>query len=292
MDINGIVRQRTISGKDVFIFEDHAQALLPWAQIRRRFSRPLNLITLDHHTDTHQPFLRYRFERSKRSAYDHDEAAAAALLEPMLAEVDWRSDESVFTAITRLRNDEHICTATRTGILDWAFSINLDHSNTASREEDAWFESSLWNRPPRPRPPFTYDEPDSRVFKISSICAIDCRKGPHDDDCRPVHYAQVLESIYLTDQLRMAQGMFSSMGGGDLLAPESYILDVDLDYFHCDAAINPADPEMFYKLIRGAAGITIAREPWYVNDGRLPEQNLTADSLEVELLAHIERAMA
>lgn len=47
-----------ISGKDVYVFEDRASALLPWAQVRTRLSEPPHLITLDRHTDAFEAFRR------------------------------------------------------------------------------------------------------------------------------------------------------------------------------------------------------------------------------------------
>ena len=292
MNLSNLIDHRSIEGKDIFIFEDHAQALLPWATLRRRFGRPLNLITLDHHTDTLSPFLRYRCRCSKQGDFDVDDNAVAAMLAPLLASVDWRSEQSVLNAVLRLRNDEHIATATLTGIVDWAFSINLTHTTTSSREEDDWISQPIWKpRSARPRPPFTYEPPADRIFKVSSICAIGCPKGPHDDECTPVHYGQVLESIYLDEKLDQAQRMYAAVGGGDLLTSAPYILDIDLDYFHSDKAIRPEDPRTFYDMVRGAAGITIAREPSFVSEGRLPGQRLTPASLEHDLLVLIKTAL-
>jgi len=101
---------------------------------------------------------------------------------------------------------------------------------------------------------------------------------------------QVLESLYLNDQLSLAQEMFASVGHGALLhAP--YILDIDLDYFHTDQSIRPNDLGTFYRLIQGAAGITIATEPWFVMDGRMDGANITSDELLDIVMNYIYAAL-
>jgi len=180
----------TIGGKSIFVVEDHHHVLLPWAFLRQQFDRPPNLITVDHHTDTHEPFLHYRHFQSVNVTLPVDDAKRNAMLAPMLAEVDWRSERSIVEAISKLKNDEHISTATLTGILNWAFCINLSDSTTPSREEDAWRSNGIFNnirQVPYPARPYTYDPPDDRIFTISSICAVDCQKRPHDDACTTIH---------------------------------------------------------------------------------------------------------
>lgn len=37
---------------------------------------------------------------------------------------------------------------------------------------------------------------------------------------------------------------------------EPYVLDIDLDYFHSEDAIEPGDAATFYRLVRNAVAVT------------------------------------
>lgn len=291
--IGRFVDYTTVGGKDVFLVDEHHHALLPWAILCRRSREPLNLISLDHHTDTHEPFSGYRYRVNSPDGISVDWDRMKGLLAPMIASVDLSDDVSVTQAIMKLKNDEHVSTATLTKILDWAFCINLSHSTTESREEHVWRQHALENSIrgiPFPSPPYTYDVPDNRIFTISAYCAVDCC-GPHTEACAPRHSAQVIESIYLDQQLSIASTMYACVTGGHVLSSAPYILDIDLDYFHSASAIHPKNAQAFYQLIRGAAGITIAREPYYVEEERLEGETITSASLQLALMAHIEAAV-
>ena len=54
--------KREVNGKSVYIFVSHNQALEPWAELKANHDE-LNLITLDHHTDTNPAFLKSDFVR-------------------------------------------------------------------------------------------------------------------------------------------------------------------------------------------------------------------------------------
>ncbi len=69
-----------------------------------------------------------------------------------------------------------------------------------------------------------------------------------------------------------------------------YICDIDLDFFRSARAIAPKDPSVFHHLLKHAALITIARESVCVEQGRLPGESITADSLLLALEAHIAAA--
>jgi hypothetical protein len=282
-----------IGTKDVFVVEEHHRALLPWALIRRRLPSPPNLISLDHHTDTLDAFLRFRSAQASTGFGSHDSQKFHELLPPLIASMDWRDTATISHAISRLRNDEHISAAAMSDIIDWAFSINLSRSTTSSIEQVAWRREHLQNLIkgiPFPEPPYTYDPPSSRIFEISSICAVGCAKSPHDDACIPTHYTQVLESIYLDDQLTQAQEMFACVGSGGILN-HPYILDIDLDYFHLESAIQPLDAATFYALIRNAVGITLATEPDFVDHGRIGDSQITSEKLLETMFSHIENAI-
>ena len=276
--------------RTVYVVESHHCILLPWSIVRRLLQRPPNLITLDHHTDTRPAFVSYASRQCGQ-----DESARLRFQEQLIKEIDWRSDDSVAAAIYKLKYDEHIHAATACGILDHAFSIQLSSTGgTRSREEAAYLEARFSTFPPRtdveaPKRPFTYDPPPNRIFEVPHRCAVGCKKSPHDDRCVRKHYNQVLESVYLEDQLQRTADMTRSIGNGPA-EQEPYILDIDLDYFHTEKSVWPKDPTTFERLIRNAQAITIARESSCVNGLKLPREKIDADSLLSAVLTHVARA--
>lgn len=284
-----------VNGKDVYVVVEHHHVLLPWSIIRGKLDAQPNLITLDHHTDSMPAFNSYRCVTS-----DGDDIMYEQMLKGLIAQIDWRNEDSVYHAINKLKNDEHIQTATLAGIIQFAFIINLDCSTTPSVEEDNYsrqFTANFYREVTgnviehieEPLRPFRYFLPEDGVFEISSICAIGCTKLPHDADCMRPHYDQVLESVYLDNQLGIAEEMANSIG---LKSVEKtpYILDIDLDYFHTDKAINPTDADTFYRLIKNAAAITIATEPRFVEDLKLAGSSITSETLLKSVIEHINCA--
>lgn len=137
-----------------------------------------------------------------------------------------------------------------------------------------------------PQRPFTYDYPEDGIFSITSPCAIGCTKQPHDDDCQVPHYDQVLEALYLDNQLGIANEMAHSVGLQSVEA-SPYILDIDLDYFHSENAVSPDDSSSFHRLIRNTAAITIALEPGCVEDLKIEGSSITSETLLNSILEHI-----
>lgn len=286
-----------IGGKDVHIVDAHHFVLFPWAEIRRRLGSAPALISLDHHTDTMEAF---RGHRCGESNGDFD--AAEAMLPDLVAAINWESDETLNNTVERLRHDEHIHAALLSDVISIAFSINLSSQTPSNEEETYWSEvSQRFEREmrgedlgpvlDRPNPPYTYIRPENGMFEICSICAIGCEKTPHDDACEVERDNQALESIYLDHELVTANAMANTIGM-DSVEAAPYILDIDLDYFHSERAINPDDPEVFYRLVRNSIAITVAREPECVEELRHDDSDITADSLLARLIKHIETAMA
>ncbi|WP_343668596.1 UPF0489 family protein [Paraburkholderia heleia] len=254
----------SIGGKDVYIVKSHHHVLQSWAEIRRSLPAAPALLTLDHHTDTYEPFLRHRYHATHRTLGDDKRDAMDALLPGMIAKLRYDDETSVLEAIGKLYNDEHVRTAIMAGIVSRGFVVNLSDEN--------------------------HGEPGV-IYLTSSLCAIGCEKMPHDDDCVPVHSGQVLESVYLDHEL----GELNAMAQRDGVPPveaEPYILDIDLDYFHSEKAIEPDDPATFYRLVQNAVAVTIATEPDYVKDCRIEGSKVTGKSLLARLKQHIEATMA
>ena len=133
--------KKTISGKDIYIFEDHSTALLAWAEYRKGQNVAPYLVTLDHHTDTREAFTSYlslridQFSMSTEERLETFEEQAKALA----AKIDFRSVSTVEDAVAILKHDEHIDAAIRSGIIKCAFVICYDDSTgTQSIEEDEY----------------------------------------------------------------------------------------------------------------------------------------------------------
>jgi len=284
-------RYRNICGKDVYVVDDHHHALAPWALIRRNVDLAPNLITIDHHTDTHEAFLGHAHLKLMYSGGDAWELARS-----LVRRIDFRDDQSLAWAIEHLRHDEHIDAATISGVLKCAFCIQLsDRGGTPSIEDRAYARDreERWPLPPlvpRPSPPMTYEMPSNHIFVISHDCAIGCTKMPHDDDCVVEHGSMVIETIYLDDQIARGAEMSRWVGIPHLEA-QPYILDIDLDVFHSQKAINPADPKTFYRLIQNAVAITVATEAQCVADLKFKGERIDCEMLLDRLMTHIETAV-
>ncbi|WP_109479890.1 UPF0489 family protein [Paraburkholderia sp. C35] len=257
-------QQLKIAGKDVYIVEKHHHVLQGWAEVRRNNPAIVPaLITLDHHTDLEAPFDDHRYWTVHPHGGDRNTAATDALLPGMIKAIDWKVEATVMAAIDDLKHDEHIRTAVQAKILSRAFVVNLQTDNIA----------------------------DAEVYGTYGGCdAIDCKKPIHNDRCVRARYDGVLESTYLDHELATLTRMAQADG---VLGPEAepYILDIDLDYFHTEKAIEPDDPTTFYRLVQNALAITIATEPECVRELRLGRSKITADSLLDRMQQHIVTAM-
>lgn len=288
---SALFRHQSICGKDVYVVADHHQALAPWALVRRRLDRAPNLITIDHHTDVHEAFLGHAHLETFETGGD-----AWAFARELVKRIDWQDDQSLFWAIERLRHDEHIDAATMSGVLNYAFCIQLsDSGGNPSIEVQAYAEDSQarWPQPPMlppPSRPMTYEDPENHIFVVSHDCAIGCTRMPHDDDCVVEHGNMIIESIYLDDQLARGAEM-SRCVGIDHVEAQPYILDIDLDAFHGRRAIEPTDRATFYRLIRNALAITVATEAEWVKALKFDGEPIDADMLLSRLLRHIQAAV-
>lgn len=291
MSLTDMFRHRRVCDKDVYVVDDHHQALAPWALIRRWLGRPPNLITIDHHTDVHEAFLGHAHLETYESDGD-----AWELAKELVKRIDWQDDQSLLWAIEILRHDEHINAATLSGILNYAFCIQLsDSGGNPSLEKQAYDteRQARWPQPPvlpPPSRPMTYEVPDDHIFVISHDCAIGCSRMPHNDDCVVEHGNMIIESIYLDDQLTRGAEMSRCVGIAYLEA-EPYILDIDLDAFHSQQAIEPADRTIFYRLIRNAVAITIATEAECVDELKFDREAIDANILLARLMEHIKAAV-
>lgn len=293
MALNQFFQHHTIKGKDVYVVDDHHKALAAWALVRRSMESAPNLITIDHHTDTYEAFLGLAHWEAYEGRVDDEEAFRLS----QVAEIDWRSDESVAKAIASLNHDEHIDAATCSGTLGDAFCIQLSDSGATQSIEQLAFEKSMsenWPNPPtvpRPQRPMTYAPAANRIYALPFSCFIGCEAKPHNDACYERQSDEIIESRYLDDQLQRGAEI-SRCIGLDHLEAKPYILDIDLDAFHSRRAINPDDASTFHRLIKNAVAITVATEAECVEEEWIDDDDpMDADELLVELLHHIEKAL-
>lgn len=251
--------KREIGGKVVYIVADHHKALAAWAIERRKHTTAPYLLTIDHHTDTNDAFLSHVC----MAAHEDNSVNKDALAAKLIAAIDWSSDESVAEAIGKLRHDEHIHAATKSGTLNSSFSIQL--SNQGDYVKD-------------------------NIYVVSHKCAIGCQKEVYDHECEAHHALEIIETPYLEDQLRRIGEITQSLGLPNIESLP-YILDIDLDAFHSIKAANPDDASTFHRLIRGALAITIATESEYVEELWKDEHNPpSADQLLSAVIGHIGAA--
>lgn len=291
--LDDLFELREISGKRVFIVDDHHKAFAAWALLRRESADAPILISFDHHTDTLEAFL-----HTAAIEHPYDEDAMVARRAELTEKLGWAADQPILESVAELKHDEHIDAATACGILRASFSMQLsDMSGWPSIEENAYSDAlaAAWpDTVPEPTRPFTYQPAPNNVFVVGHECFMECEGRPHTDDCLPKHYAQVIESAYLEDQLIRAAEMARCLGISGGLESVSYILDIDLDVFHSVASIEPKDASTLHRLIRGARAITIATEPECVDELWHEDEavKLSAGDLLARMVAHIEAALA
>jgi hypothetical protein len=288
---------QSFGGKNVYIVSSHHHVLKAWAEVRGAVTAPPNLITLDFHTDTLEPFLRHIAHQVERRPADSLDAEALGRI-ALVNEINFQDEASVERAIQLLRHDEHIQAATRSGILNLAFVVSFDGKATESEEEKQYddeypylirkFRSDIPALPPRPH---HFAIPEGRCFILPHQCRIGCTEIPHNDDCNYAVSNEVLEAPYLHRELDLAQEIATSIGIPDLLA-EPYILDLDLDFFHTHKSLSPDDPSVFHSLIRGALAITIATEPDWTAECWLDPQPPPIEEMLQSLYGHVGEAMA
>ncbi len=296
MTIEDLFTHKTISTKNIYIVDDHHKALAAWAIERRLLENPLNLLTIDHHTDVYEAFLGHA--STYQGLYNHNTDVEGLRLE-LLEKINWKSDDSLLSAIELLKHDEHINAGTMSGVLGAAFCIQLsDDGGTQSVEESEYERQVAENfrvgapSNPAPQRPMSYVPTPDNIYVISFDCAIGCHKQPYDDECAVHHASEIIEARYLDDQLIRGAEILHTLGMGDL-EREPYILDIDLDAFHTKRAIEPKDPSTFYRLIRNAVAITIATEAECVEELWLDDDFvLDSDDLLQKVIDHIEAALA
>lgn len=254
MTVASQIQWGTVNGKSIAIFEHHHHALIPWRRWHEGVGR-VRLITIDHHCDTQEAFQFSAFDGRKI-----DPSKQAALL----AAIDPMDEKTIEWSVPNLRHDEHIEAAIRSGILDAAFIVHEQNARSVKSIE----ETAFWDKvntltgieqiihireAPRPELPMTYAMPGHRMVAIDPTYYL---RGTELVDPWP---QLAIESEHLEDRLATFEQILRSAGEAPLEG-NPYILDVDMDAFRTYGSLQPRDATTFHRLIKGAVGITIARE--------------------------------
>lgn len=280
----------SIRGKEVFIFEDHHQALLPWAHFKHKIGAAPVLLSFDYHTDTHMAFTRYayninsNFQEMQKISRDR-----CSLISSF-------NFESIEGAIKDLNHDEHIDAGIRSGIIDCAYIIQNQNSATNSLEETHYFESLsrpefFLSKPPRPSQPMTYNIPGNRMFIASDGYTFDQDECANGDAALVRHRDRAIEDAHVSIRLGDLRQM-SLTSGLPWVESNPYVLDIDLDYFNTWKSINPDCCSIFYDLIRKSSGITIAKESDCVDMLKRDGEIITSNMLLDRMRQHIDFALS
>ncbi len=232
-----MMQEWQIHNHRIVAVEQHHEVLFPWAELRRATGRAARALTLDHHTDVLEAFSHCGGARPG----DFDRVDAA----------------SVSAAIARLRHDEHLDWALRSGIL--AESWVLAHENFTVPAHPAMH---LLHDPEWPEEMVMLN--DSSVYR------------PFAD--------QVLESDFLRRILPE-----TLLHASDEMP---LILDIDLDYFATAQAIRPVEPSVFGALARRSMLITLSLESDWVRLLRLEEETISGEFLLQEMIRLLTAVLA
>ena len=281
------LEQRNINGKNIYIVESHHFAMMPWANLRAQMDIAPLLVSFDHHTDTHDPFLHYCYYHNPNGKQEYSEELAASLVQRM----DFTNVSSIENAIANLRFDEHVKTALAADIISSAFIISYDNradfplSYQEQDRIDNWqnimIDQISGIQVEEPQRPFTY--PPSNLFM-----------PPIDFESKGLGGEQVLdyalESDFLLEKFNILGDMCPQSINNNCIQGR-YILDIDLDYFHTIKSIHPDNCAFFYELIRNSEIITIALERECVEICKEVTENFDSDDLLNWLIEHIEAAL-
>lgn len=302
-----------IHEKQVFVVEDHASALLAWAEVKQTHTNPLYLVSLDYHSDDHDAFKSAYCRKMGGPVDDH----FPEYKRQRLREIDVDDWNSLRKETHDLKNDEQIDAAINLGILGGAIVVCIQHSHgTDSVEVAEWrkhqlpLERLLWQTQkrqkrkwwpfrkgckdtghkhnngtddPKPKPPYTYSKPSNGIFRLDPRDVIELPQFEHIED-------HILEAWCWKTMIDHALNPMAHAFGFAGLREMPYVFDVDLDIFISQRAINPRWCDWFYGIIFDAVAVTVARERSFV-DSLKREDNLTCQYLEDRLLLHIDRAI-
>lgn len=122
------------------------------------------------------------------------------------------------------------------------------------------------------------DSEERSIYNVTEKCYLDSSE----------YFEKSFEDKFLSPQLKEIEKILNNQ-----FFKEKYILDIDLDYFYSYTSVNPKEKEIFYKLIKNAEIITIAKEEMFLIEEscRLGPEILRVDTLLERLKDHIESAL-
>lgn len=237
----------------VFVEHNHQEVLKHWIKYHLSSGTSPVLISFDFHTDTKEAFTHYSYKVSGGSGFMPDYKKGKEIRKQMLSEADISKNDF----LVYLNNDEHIDFAIKREIITSAYLIT--------------FWGPTGNR---------VDSCNKKVFYINNACFNKCIKESHNDDCTRIKSERCIEN----DELHTCLDRI------DIDYGDNFILDIDLDFFNTIKSVKPDNTDIFYHLIRQAKIITIATEPFFVDDCKLDEE-VDSEYLLKEILKHIDIAL-
>ena len=245
---------------------------------REKKETDINLFSFDYHTDIHEPFLAYVCD-GRRVDYDK--------MKSLVSSIDYNDDQSILAAIKKLKHDEHIRTAIRSGIIKHAFIIaQSNHMDVPLSNEEKKRLDNLWT-------PESIKEMISGTYTITSRAS---RTYPKSEVYIPDFWTDgnencdlILEDAFLQIHFETLSRMCKYIKPNGTIQSD-YILDIDLDYFTTPNSIKPKEYRLFSKLANNAVAITVAKESVCVD--MCSESRNNADDLLKELLSLIDKILS
>lgn len=279
-----------IKNKKVYVVDNHHEVLEAWAEYRRNLDSAPELITIDYHTDTHKAFICASYDSST-------DDINKSKREELISGCNFNNVNSIINSVKLLRHDEHICAACDTDIIDKAYIVaheSYSHNEPRSDEEiesDKFYEKNnmeilfgITSMLPIQRP-YHYSEKSARIF-IPSWSMLADNLNFDKDDFNDI----VVDDRFLTEFFKVIYEFTGKDFRNEMCLLEGkYILDIDLDAFTSDKSLQIENHNIFYKLIKNAGIITIAREKDCVE---LCSRGVrSADDNYAEIIKHIEAAL-
>ena len=214
------MRYLEINNKKLYIVENHHEVLEAWEKYK---NQKINVITLDTHTDTKLCFENYCYHNTTTSS-------------TILINNYNNNTIDIKNIISKLKNDEHIDFAVRSGIVNKVFVISYNTSYSIGNANIFSEEPNNYN--------------NQLIIEYNNFTTLTSEDSY-------IHS----RTIALTPKvLNDATNYFSSL---DKNYANKYILDIDLDYI-CTMYAFDEDLSKFKELIQNAELITIAKEPSFV----------------------------
>ena len=267
--LSSLMEKIISGGKQVYIVHSHNQVLEAWETCPG-----LNVFSLDFHTDTREAFGNYSYWRAD-SEYKAGRCGDRVLRkkelrdQKILSYIEGRS--SISSINDNLRHDEHLDFAVRTDMIGRAFILATNRNTSSSNPNVHIADGSA-------------EYEGQRIIEYSPLCVPACLKDVHDDECGRLRADSFIEDDFLGDAVSKADSF-------DPFFFDDYILDIDCDSFNTEKSLCPGTQNVFRKLIKEAAMITIALEPECVKICRLEDSLLDSAQILDALMTIIEKAL-